>query len=178
MHSHTSQVSSAGVTWLRWFFLFFFLPTLRGLVQRHLGMVAAGRALVVLDFDWTVIEENSDTWVIDAIGAKHIYSRRVPATGQPAGWPPPAPARPPLPGSNSGPGGRRACRLRAQGLPWTQLMDATLEQAASELGTTRRDIEAALHRIPLQPEILDVRLPALGGRRVPAAAAAQHPATR
>ena len=57
-------------------------------------------------------------------------------------------------------------------------MDATLEQAASDLGTTRRDIEAALHRIPLQPEILDVRLPALGGRRVPAAAAAQHPATR
>ena len=85
MHSHTSQVSSAGVTWLRWFFFFFFFPALRGLVQRHLGMVAAGRALVVLDFDWTVIEENSDTWVIDAIGAKHIYSRRVPSDGAAGG---------------------------------------------------------------------------------------------
>ena len=31
--------------------------------------------LVVLDFDWSLVEENSDTWVLHELGASHIFDR-------------------------------------------------------------------------------------------------------
>ncbi len=30
---------------------------------------------MVLDFDWSLVEENSDTWVLDQLGASHIFQR-------------------------------------------------------------------------------------------------------
>lgn len=35
------------------------------------GLQAA--QLVVWDFDWSMVNENSDTWVIDRIGARHVF---------------------------------------------------------------------------------------------------------
>jgi len=34
-----------------------------------------GKVLVVLDFDWSLVEENSDTWVLQQLGASHIFQR-------------------------------------------------------------------------------------------------------
>lgn len=31
--------------------------------------------LVIFDFDWSLVEENSDTWVIQQIGADQIYRK-------------------------------------------------------------------------------------------------------
>ena len=39
-----------------------------------------GRLLYVFDFDWSLVEENSDTWVLDKLGATAIF-RRLKATG-------------------------------------------------------------------------------------------------
>ena len=30
---------------------------------------------MVLDFDWSLVEENSDTWVLQQLGASHIFQR-------------------------------------------------------------------------------------------------------
>lgn len=38
------------------------------------------KTLVVFDFDWSLVEENSDTWVLDELGATHIF-KRLKATG-------------------------------------------------------------------------------------------------
>lgn len=38
------------------------------------------RTLVVFDFDWSLVEENSDTWVLDRLGATAIF-KRLKATG-------------------------------------------------------------------------------------------------
>lgn len=54
--------------------------------------------LLAWDFDWSLIEENSDTLVIRLLGAEDIYRRG-----------------------------------RAAGMPWTQLMDRTL-QVGSQAG--------------------------------------------
>ena len=29
----------------------------------------------MLDFDWSLVEENSDTWVLHKLGASHIFER-------------------------------------------------------------------------------------------------------
>ena len=50
-----------------------------------------------------------------------------------------------------------SCRLRAQGLPWTALMDATLQAAHRELGVQEGDVLAALARTPLHPAVAEVR---------------------
>ena len=31
--------------------------------------------LVVFDFDWSLVEENSDTWVLQKLGALNIFKR-------------------------------------------------------------------------------------------------------
>ena len=33
------------------------------------------RVLVVWDFDWTMVEENSDTWVLERLGARPAFLR-------------------------------------------------------------------------------------------------------
>jgi len=33
------------------------------------------RALVVWDYDWTMLEANSDTWVVERLGAKPAFLR-------------------------------------------------------------------------------------------------------
>ncbi len=38
--------------------------------------------MVVFDFDWSLVEENSDTWVLDQLGATAIF-KRLKATGAP-----------------------------------------------------------------------------------------------
>lgn len=38
------------------------------------------RTMVVFDFDWSLVEENSDTWVLDRLGATEIF-KRLKATG-------------------------------------------------------------------------------------------------
>ena len=38
------------------------------------------RTLVVFDFDWSLVEDNSDTWVLDQLGATDIF-KRLKATG-------------------------------------------------------------------------------------------------
>lgn len=35
---------------------------------------------MVFDFDWSLVEENSDTWVLDQLGATDIFKRLI-ATG-------------------------------------------------------------------------------------------------
>lgn len=45
-------------------------------------MGPAGRTLLAWDFDWSLIEENSDTWVIGQLGADEIYRK-----GREAGMP-------------------------------------------------------------------------------------------
>ncbi|BDA47728.1 probable pyridoxal phosphate phosphatase PHOSPHO2 [Coccomyxa sp. Obi] len=71
------------------------------------------RTLVVFDFDWSLVEENSDTWVLDQLGATHIFKR-----------------------------------LKATGMPWTQLMDASLLAAHKELGRQQQDILEACVSAP------------------------------
>lgn len=36
---------------------------------------SAGRVLIVWDFDWSLVEENSDTWVVGILGASDIFQR-------------------------------------------------------------------------------------------------------
>ena len=43
---------------------------------------AQPRMLVVFDFDWSLVEENSDTWVLDQLEAIAIF-KRLKATGKP-----------------------------------------------------------------------------------------------
>lgn len=38
------------------------------------------RILFAFDFDWSLVEENSDTWVLAELGADQIYKHRK-ATG-------------------------------------------------------------------------------------------------
>ena len=38
------------------------------------------RTMVVFDFDWSLVEENSDTWVLEQLGAIDIF-KRLKATG-------------------------------------------------------------------------------------------------
>jgi pyridoxal phosphate phosphatase PHOSPHO2 len=91
--------------------------------RRHAAAAAMAppRTLLALDFDWSLIEENSDTFVIRELGADAIYQ---------AG--------------------------RERKLPWTQLMDHVLAEAAAQLGRTPADVSAALHRTPLHPALADV----------------------
>ncbi|KAI7843559.1 hypothetical protein COHA_002801 [Chlorella ohadii] len=89
----------------------------------------ASRTLLCWDFDWSLIEENSDTWVLQQLGAEAFYKA-----------------------------GRQA------GTQWTQLMDECLEQAASQLGRTPADVQAALHATPFHPAMVALlrRLAAAG----------------
>eukprot|EP00887_Chlorella_sp_A99_P005678 scaffold1.g5678.t1 len=41
------------------------------------------RTLCIWDFDWSMVEENSDTWVIDQIGAHDIYTHLRESQGLP-----------------------------------------------------------------------------------------------
>ena len=41
-----------------------------------------GRTLLVFDFDWSLAEENSDTWVLQQLGAEEFYK-----AGRAAGTP-------------------------------------------------------------------------------------------
>ena len=43
---------------------------------------------------------------------------------------------------------------RQAGTPWTRLMDECLEKAASQLGRTPADVQAALHATPFHPELV------------------------
>ncbi|EIE23797.1 hypothetical protein COCSUDRAFT_41939 [Coccomyxa subellipsoidea C-169] len=69
--------------------------------------------MVVFDFDWSLVEENSDTWVLDQLGATAIFKR-----------------------------------LKATGMPWTQLMDISLLAAHEELGKGRQEILEACASVP------------------------------
>ena len=42
--------------------------------------MSVGRQLYVCDFDWSLVEENSDTWVLGKLGATAIF-QRLKATG-------------------------------------------------------------------------------------------------
>ncbi|PRW32627.1 inorganic pyrophosphatase 3 [Chlorella sorokiniana] len=79
----------------------------------------ASRTLLCWDFDWSLIEENTDTWVLQQLGADAFYRA-----------------------------GRQA------GTQWTRLMDECLEKAASQLGRTPADVQAALHATPFHPELV------------------------
>ena len=37
--------------------------------------MVSGEGLVVFDFDWSLVEENSDTWVLQKLGALNIFKR-------------------------------------------------------------------------------------------------------
>ena len=41
---------------------------------------ADGQLLYVFDFDWSLVEENSDTWVLDQLEANEVF-RRLKGTG-------------------------------------------------------------------------------------------------
>ena len=48
------------------------------------------------------------------------------------------------------------CRLQSEGLPWTELMDASLLAACSEHGATAADIIAACQRVPMDGALQEV----------------------
>ena len=48
------------------------------------------------------------------------------------------------------------CRLQTEGLPWTELMDASLLAACSEHGVTATDIIAACQRVPMDGALQEV----------------------
>ncbi len=48
--------------------------------DRQGNMEDGRRQLIVWDFDWSLIEENSDTFVIQQIGAHDIFTRCLSAT--------------------------------------------------------------------------------------------------
>ncbi|DBA70351.1 TPA: hypothetical protein ACH3X2_011772 [Trebouxia sp. C0005] len=77
--------------------------------------------LLVLDFDWSVIEENSDTFVVHELGGWESFQR-----------------------------------LKAQGLPWTELMDAAMVAVHSQQGRRAADIKAACVRVPMHPRMHEV----------------------
>eukprot|EP00891_Asterochloris_glomerata_P002074 jgi/Astpho2/2074/Aster-x1034 len=81
----------------------------------------SGPILLTLDFDWTMVEENSDTFVLQQVGAGDSF-----------------------------------LRLQTEGLPWTQLMDASLLAANSEHGATAADIIAACQRVPMDGALQEV----------------------
>ena len=37
--------------------------------------MASREKLIVFDFDWSLVEENSDTWVLQKLGALDIFKR-------------------------------------------------------------------------------------------------------
>jgi hypothetical protein len=45
------------------------------------GPASKNRTLVVCDFDWSLVEENSDTWVLAKLGATDVF-QRLKATGE------------------------------------------------------------------------------------------------
>lgn len=45
-------------------------------------MAGHKKVLVVLDFDWSLVEENSDTWVLQQLGASDIFEQLL-AEGRP-----------------------------------------------------------------------------------------------
>lgn len=47
-------------------------------------------------------------------------------------------------------------RLKAQGLPWTDLMDASMVALHEEQGCTAKDIKAACARVPMHPRMKQV----------------------
>ena len=49
-----------------------------------------------------------------------------------------------------------AFRLKAQGLPWTDLMDASMVALHEEHGCTAQDIKAACARVPMHPRMKQV----------------------
>lgn len=49
------------------------------------------------------------------------------------------------------------CRLKAEGLPWTQLMDESLLAAHADLGASAQDISQACAKAPLHPAMYQVR---------------------
>lgn len=48
-------------------------------------------------------------------------------------------------------------RLKAQGLPWTELMDAAMVAVHSQQGRRAADIKAACVRVPMHPRMHEVR---------------------
>ena len=44
------------------------------------------KILIVFDFDWSLVEENSDTWVLQKLGALNIF-KRLQSQGEPL-WQP------------------------------------------------------------------------------------------
>jgi hypothetical protein len=99
--------------------------------------------LYVFDFDWSLVEENSDMWVLDQLGASEVF-RRLKGTGC----------------SDCSTGmyyvynnGVKLMWLKLfpAGLPWTQLMDASLLAAHAELGRSAQDVLAACRSTPLAP---------------------------
>ncbi|DBA97088.1 TPA: putative phosphatase phospho1 [Trebouxia sp. C0004] len=77
--------------------------------------------LLVLDFDWSMIEENSDTFVVHELGGWDSFQR-----------------------------------LQAQGLPWTELMDAAMVAVHSQQSRTAADIKAACVRVPMHHKMHEV----------------------
>lgn len=57
--------------------------TVPGAGIRAAALPPAMRTLCIWDFDWSMVEENSDTWVIDQIGAHDIYTHLRESQGLP-----------------------------------------------------------------------------------------------
>lgn len=81
------------------------------------------RVLCVFDFDWSFINENSDTFVFDAL-APHL----VPYL-----------------------------RAKRRELEWTPLMHHMQQKLVEELNLKAADVLQAMERIPVHPEMHDVR---------------------
>lgn len=78
--------------------------------------------LLIFDFDWSLVNENSDTWVIEQC-APQIYDNV------------------------------KALRCNMQ---WTVLMNHAVNLMMTQHGVSLVDIAAALHRIPVFDEVIDI----------------------
>ena len=114
--------------------------------------------LVVWDFDWSLCNENTDTfvirsvgWAVEATSASCTLSFRLAFK---------------LVGCREIGAWDVYEKLKSEGLPWTVLMDATLEAAHIRLGVTEAVIRQAVARTPLDPAVAEVLWQTSGATRV------------
>lgn len=93
-----------------------------------------GKLMLAWDFDWTLVDGNSDPWVVKKIGAGHIFKECT------------------LSVCTATVLVRMMSRVREIG--FTRVMDETLRRAHLSLGYTQADIFNACATVPMHPSLL------------------------
>ena len=103
---------------------------------------------MVLDFDWSLVEENSDTWVLQQLGAAHIFQRLLAQSEGSRKLRQSAPSNGRVKSYDG---------VNHAELPWTQLMDSALHAVHTELKASQEDVLRAIRSTPFHADLIEVR---------------------